>query len=65
MPARGHREEVGDTVEPYATLIDPSSESMSYDTTGSTPYLYFTRINDTDPLDFDLVRVPLRLGLES
>ena len=51
--------------EPYATLIDPSSESMSYDTTGATPYLYFTRINDTDPLDFDLVRVPLRLGYES
>ena len=50
--------------EPYATLIDPASESMSYDTTGETPYLYFTRINATDPLDFDLVRVPLRLGLE-
>ena len=51
--------------EPYATLIDPSSASMSYDTTGATPYMYFTRINDTDPLDFDLVRVPLRLDLES
>lgn len=51
--------------EPYATLIDPASESMSYDTTGEMPYLYFTRINATDPLDFDLVRVPLRLGYES
>ena len=51
--------------EPYATLIDPTSESMSYDTTGDEPYLYFTRINATDPLDFDLVRVPLRLDLES
>lgn len=51
--------------EPYATLIDPSSESMSYDTTGEMPYLYFTRVNATDPLDFDLVRVPLRLDIES
>lgn len=51
--------------EPYATLIDPASESMSYDTTGETPYLYFTRINATDPLDFDLVRVPLRLHVDS
>ena len=51
--------------EPYATLIDPTSDSMSYDTTGAMPYLYFTRINATDPLDFDLVRVPLRLGFES
>lgn len=51
--------------EPYATLIDPTSESMSYDTTGATPYLYFTRINDLGSLDFDLVRVPLRLDYES
>lgn len=50
--------------EPYATLIDPSSESMSYDTSGETPYLYFSRINAMDPLDFDLVRVPLRLDYE-
>ncbi len=51
--------------EPYATLIDPASESMSFDTTGATPYLYFTRINDMSTLDFDLVRVPLRLDVES
>ena len=50
--------------EPYATLIDPASESMSFDTTGANPYLYFTRINATDPLDFDLIRVPLRLDDE-
>ncbi|MEO1056186.1 MAG: hypothetical protein AAFY28_04650 [Actinomycetota bacterium] len=51
--------------EPYATLIDPASESMSFDTTGARPYLYFTRINDMSTLDFDLVRVPLRLDVES
>jgi len=51
--------------EPYGTLIDPASESMSFDTTGEMPYLYFTRINDMSTLDFDLVRVPLRITVDS
>ncbi len=44
----------------YPTLVDPSSESLSFDTTGQFPYLYYSRINTLDPLDFDLLRVPLR-----
>ncbi len=48
--------------EPYGTLIDPASESPSYDTTGQFPYLYFTRINNQQTLDYDLVRVRLELS---
>ncbi len=45
--------------EAYPSLIDPASPSMSFDTIGQTSYLYFTRVNSYDPLDFDLVRVPV------
>ena len=46
--------------EAYPTLVDHSSESMSFDTTGPTPYLYFSRFNSLSPRDYDLLRIPLR-----
>ena len=46
--------------EAYPSLLDPASESMSFETTGQSPYLYYTRINTFDPLDFDLLRIPIR-----
>ncbi len=46
--------------EAYPTLIDRTSESMSFDTTGQFPDLYYARVNDMTPRDYDLVRVPLR-----
>lgn len=49
--------------EPYATLIDHTSDAASFDTIGNTPHLYFTRINDPVTLDFDLVRVPLVISV--
>ena len=49
--------------EPYGTLIDHASTSPSFDTIGSTPYYYFTRINDPSTLDFDLVRMPLEISI--
>ena len=48
--------------EPYGTLIDHASASASFDMIGSTPHYYFTRINDPNTLDFDLVRVPLEIS---
>ncbi len=49
--------------EPYGTLIDHGSASASFDTVGTTPHLYFTRINDPLTLDFDLIRIPLELSV--
>ena len=47
----------------YPTLIDHSSESLSFDTTGKFPHLYIVRINSLDPIrDYDLVRFPLELS---
>lgn len=47
--------------KPYATLIDHDSSAASFDTIGSTPYLYFTLMNDPMALDFDLIRVQLSI----
>lgn len=47
--------------DPYPTLIDHTSASINFDVTGPTPHLYFTRINDSSSLDFDLFRVPLEI----
>jgi len=42
----------------YPTLIDPNSSSMSFETTGQSAYLYFTRNNQGHTsLDRDLMRV--------
>ncbi len=46
----------------YPSLLDPNSESMSFETTGRTAYLYFTRTNEGfERLDRDLVRVPIQI----
>lgn len=45
----------------YPTLIDHSSTSRNFETTGATAHLYFTRNNfGHSSLDRDLVRVPVR-----
>jgi len=41
----------------YPSIVDPDSQSRNFDTSGRTPYLYYTRVNSLDPLDFDLLRV--------
>ena len=46
--------------EAYPSILDPESESMSFDTVGEKAYLYFTRINRYNPLDFDMLRIPVR-----
>ncbi len=46
----------------YPSLIDPDSPSLSFDVIGQSPYLYFTRINGMNPLDFDLVRVRIEFN---
>jgi len=46
----------------YPSLIDPDSPSINFDIIGASPYLYFTRINRMDPLDFDLLRVRIQLS---
>jgi hypothetical protein len=46
----------------YPSLLDPNSPSRSFDVTGKQAYLYLTRFNknsSTDPLDRDLVRIPV------
>ena len=46
----------------YPSLIDPSSQSRTFSTTGRTPYLYYTRFNYQgcrQTPDRDLVRVPI------
>ncbi len=43
----------------YPTLIDPDSSSRNFETTGKTAYLYLTRFNGGDPLDRDLIRIPV------
>jgi hypothetical protein len=49
----------------YPSLLDPNSESMSFETTGETAYLYFTRNNAGHAsLDRDLLRVPVRIHSE-
>jgi len=43
----------------YPTLIDPDSETRNFETSGKTAYLYLTRFNGGDPLDRDLIRIPV------
>ncbi|MDH5508000.1 MAG: hypothetical protein OEZ02_12335, partial [Anaerolineae bacterium] len=50
--------EGSDTSVLYPTLLDPSSASLNFETTGKTAYLYFTRMNyGSGHLDRDLIRV--------
>lgn len=47
----------------YPSLLDPTSESPNFETTGQTAYLYFTRNNEGQgSLDRDLVRVPIEFS---
>jgi hypothetical protein len=49
----------------YPSVLDPGSDSRNFDTTGRTPYLFFTRFhhrNCQQNLDRDLVRVPIRFS---
>jgi len=43
----------------YPTLIDPDSTSFSFETTDKQVYLYYTKTNIGNPLDRDLIRVPV------
>lgn len=49
----------------YPALIDPSSTSRNFETSGATAYLYFTLFRTasgcTEGLDRDLVRVPVSI----
>jgi len=47
---------------PYPTLIDHESPSASFDVTGQTPYLYFSRMNGSrSAQNMDLLRIPVRI----
>jgi hypothetical protein len=59
-PSGRVRHRLSDPFEAYPSILDPDSELMSFDTVGQTAYLYFSRINGYDPLDFDLLRIPIR-----
>jgi hypothetical protein len=49
-----------DVMYAYPTLLDPGSASLSFETTGKTAYLYYTRLNrGQGSPDRDLVRVPV------
>jgi hypothetical protein len=46
-------------------VLDPASSSRDFDTTGRTPYLYFTRFHYRNCVltdNRDLVRVPIRFS---
>ena len=47
----------------YPSLLDHGDTGVSFDRTGRTVYLYYTRFNDGG-LDRDLVRVPVTFTLE-
>ncbi len=49
----------------YPSVLDPRSSARNFDTTGRTPYLFFTRFhysNCVQNLNRDLVRVPIRFS---
>lgn len=51
-----------ETIYLYPTLIDHGSESANFETTGTTAYLYFTRLNfGSGDLDRDLIRMPVTI----
>lgn len=45
----------------YPSLLDPDSESRNFETTGETPYLYYTRYNDGGG---DLLRIQVEIVKE-
>lgn len=46
----------------YPSLIDHDSPARNFDVIGQSPYLYFTRVNSMNPMDFDLVRVKINFN---
>jgi hypothetical protein len=51
----------------YPSLLDPSSRSRTFETSGRHPYLYYTQFHYGDcveTLDRDLVRVPVEISVE-
>jgi hypothetical protein len=51
----------------YPSLLDPSSRSRTFETTGRDPFLYYTQFHYSDcaqTLDRDLLRVPLEISAE-
>jgi len=46
----------------YPSLIDPEDGSRNFERPGRRPYLYFSRFNRTQPLDIDLLRVPVEFS---
>jgi hypothetical protein len=46
----------------YPSLVDPSDTSRNFEVSGQNPYLYYTRFNSMDPLDFDLLRVRVQFS---
>jgi hypothetical protein len=49
----------------YPSVLDPSSKSRNFETTGKRPWLFFTRLHYSgcrQTLDRDLVRVPIELS---
>lgn len=46
----------------YPSLIDPNSPARNFDVTGQYNYLYYTRIVNMNPLEFDLLRVQVQLS---
>lgn len=47
---------------PYPSLVDPDSPSPSFDVTSQSPYLYYSRFNDNDPWNADLLRVKIKFS---
>jgi hypothetical protein len=49
----------------YPSVLDPTSKSRNFETTGRRPYLYFTRFHYrscNQTLDRDLVRLPIKFS---
>jgi hypothetical protein len=49
----------------YPSILDPSSDSRNFETTGRRAYLYFTRLGYTNckpTLDRDLIRMPIEFA---
>lgn len=54
-----------DTFYLYPALIDPRSQTLNFEDTGKTGYVYYTRLNfGAGSLDRDLIRIPVEFTLE-
>jgi hypothetical protein len=46
----------------YPSIVDPDSPTRSFDISGQSPYLYYSRFNGFSPLSIDLLRVRVTFG---